>query len=61
MNEELIQKVHDDWKQRGFPYYPKDDDWRNNIFEQLINFRRDTLVDRRTKVIGQSAHALNLA
>ena len=28
---------------------------------QLINFRRDTLVDRRTKVIGQSAHALNLA
>ena len=61
MNEELIQQVHDDWKQRGFPYYPKDDDWRNNIFEQLINFRRDTLVDRRTKVIGQSAHALNLA
>ena len=61
MNEELIQKVHDDWKQKGFPYYPKDDDWRNNIFEQLINFRRDTLVDRRNKVIGQAAHGLNLA
>ena len=60
-SDELIQQVHDDWKQRGFPYYPKDDDWRNNIFNQLINFKRDTLVDRRTKVIGQSAHALNLA
>ena len=36
MNEELIQQVHDDWKQRGFPYYPKDDEWRKNIFNQLI-------------------------
>ena len=61
MNEELVQKIHDDWKERGFPYYPKDEDWRNNIFKQLVNFRRDTLVDRRTKVIGQSAHGLNLA
>jgi hypothetical protein len=61
MNEELVQKVHDDWKEKGFPYYPKDEDWRNNIFKQLVNFRRDTLVDRRTKVIGQSAHGLNLA
>ena len=54
-SDELIQQVHDDWKEKGFPYYPTDDDWRNQIFEQLINFKRDTLVDRRTKVIGQSA------
>ena len=61
MSEELLQQVHDDWKEKGFPYYPKDADWRNNIFNQLVNFKRDTLVDRRTNVIGQSAHGLNLA
>ena len=32
MSEELLQQVHDDWKEKGFPYYPKDEDWRNNIF-----------------------------
>ena len=31
---DLIQQVHDDWKEKGFPYYPKDADWRNNIFNQ---------------------------
>jgi len=61
MSEELLQQVHDDWKEKGFPYYPKEEVWRNNIFKQLVNFKRDTLVDRRTNVIGQSAHGLNLA
>ena len=47
MTDELIlQQVHDEWKQRGFPYYPKDKKWRDNIFNQLVNFKRDTLVDR---------------
>ena len=31
MSEELLQQVHDDWKEKGFPYYPKDADWRNHI------------------------------
>ena len=35
---DLVQQVHDDWKEKGFPYYPKDADWRNNIFNQLVNF-----------------------
>jgi len=61
MNEELVQQVHDDWKKRGFPYYPTDENWRNHIYKQLVSFKRDTLVDRRIKVIGQSAHGLNLA
>ena len=56
-----IKEVHDSWKQKGFPYYPTDSKWRNDIFNQLVNFKRDTLVDRRNKVIGQSAHGLNLA
>ena len=61
MNDELVQQVHDDWKKRGFPYYPTDENWRNHIYKQLVSFKRDTLVDRRIKVIGQSAHGLNLA
>ena len=35
MSNDLVQQVHDDWKEKGFPYYPKDADWRNNIFNQL--------------------------
>ena len=42
-------------------YYPTDTKWRNEIFNQLINFKRDTLIDRKNKIIGQSAHGLNLA
>ena len=56
-----IKQVHDDWKNKGFPYYPTDTKWRNDIFNQLVNFRRDTLIDRKNKIIGQSAHGLNLA
>ena len=56
-----LKEVHDSWKEKGFPYYPTDSKWRNDIFNQLINFKRDTLVDRRNKIIGQSAHGLNLA
>ena len=56
-----LKEVHDDWKKRGFPYYPTSRIWRDNIFQQLVNFRRDTLIDRKNKIIGQSAHGLNLA
>ena len=56
-----LKEVHDDWKKRGFPYYPTNRIWRDNIFQQLVNFRRDTLIDRKNKIIGQSAHGLNLA
>ena len=48
-----IKEVHDSWKQKGFPYYPTDTKWRNDIFNQLINFKRDTLIDRKNKIIGQ--------
>jgi hypothetical protein len=56
-----LQQVHDDWKTKGFPYYPTNQKWRDEIFNQLVNFRRDTLIDRKNKIIGQSAHGLNLA
>jgi len=69
IDDKILQQVHDDWKQKGFPYYPKDKKWRDNIFNQLINFKRDTLIkiikDKETKIehksIGQAAHGLNLA
>ena len=41
-----LQQVHDDWKTKGFPYYPTNQKWRDEIFNQLVNFRRDTLIDR---------------
>ena len=46
---------------KGFPFYPTDRKWRDDTFNQLYNFKRDTLIDRKNKVIGQSAHGLNLA
>ena len=53
-----LKEVHDLIKSKGFPYYPTEEKWRNN---QLLAFRRDTMVDHKNKVIGQSTHGLNLA
>ena len=61
MSSDILQEVHDSWKEKGFPYYPKDRKWRDNIFNQLMYFKRDTLIDRKNKIIGQSPHGLNLA
>ena len=46
-----LKEVHDSWKQKGFPYYPTDSKWRNEMFNQLITFQRDKLVDRKYKII----------
>ena len=56
-----LKEAHDTIKSKGFPYYPKDEKWRNNIYNMLLAFRRDTMVDHKNKVIGQSTHGLNLA
>ena len=58
---DILQEVHDSWKEKGFPYYPTDENWRKDKYNQLVSFKRDTLIDRKNKVIGQSAHGLNLA
>ena len=58
---DILQETHDSWKTKGFPFYPTNEKWRKEIFNLLVNFRRDTLIDRKNKVIGQSAHGLNLA
>ncbi len=61
VDENLLQEVHDSWKTKGFPYYRTDEEWRKNKYNQLVSFKRDTLIDRKNKIIGQSAHGLNLA
>ena len=54
---EVVKQIKD----KGFPYYPEDSKWRNHKFDGLLSFDRTNLVDRKNKVIGQSAHGLNLA
>ena len=49
MSSDILQEVHNSWKEKGFPFYPKDKRWRDNIFLQLMNFKRDTLIDRKNK------------
>ena len=58
---DILQETHDYWKNKGFPYYPEDDKWRNHAFQQLESFKRDTMIDREKKIIGQSTHGLSLA
>ena len=49
---EIVKQIKD----KGFPYYPEDSKWRNKTFETMLSFDRTNLVDRKNKVIGQSAH-----
>ena len=58
---DILQQTHDTIKDKGFPYYPTDKKWRDDKYNQLLAFKRDTILDRQHKVIGQSTHGLNLA
>ena len=42
IEDKILQEVHDNWKQKGFPYYSTKKEWRDNIFNQLINFTTST-------------------
>ena len=33
-----LKEAHDTIKSKGFPYYPKDEKWRNNIYNMLCKF-----------------------
>lgn len=56
------KEVIKDWKEnKGFPYYPEDRKWRDDEFNKLTSFNRDTLLDTKNKIIGQSTHGLTLA
>ena len=42
VDDNLLQEVHDGWKQKGLPYYRTDEEWRKNKYNQLVSFKRDT-------------------
>jgi len=58
---DILQDTHDYWKNKGFPYYSDKKEWRDKRFNDLMNFKRDTMIDRQNKIIGQSTHGLSLA
>ena len=39
VDDNLLQEVHDGWKQKGFPYYPTDEEWRKNKYNQLVSLK----------------------
>jgi hypothetical protein len=61
IDKKIIDYVYDEWKEKGFPYYPTDYSWRANEFNKLIKFDRSTLFKPNTKAVGSSAHGLSLA
>ena len=61
LQDVLVDQVWIDWKKRGFPKYPTDQKWRNLAYQQLMSFKRELIVDRQRKIIGQSPHGLSLA
>ena len=51
-----------DWKDnKGLYHTTEDRKWRDDEFNKLMSFNRDTLLDTQNKIIGQSTHGLTLA
>ena len=61
IDDTIINEVYDMWKEKGFPYYPTDYNWRKKEFTKLLRFDRSTLFKPNTKAVGSSAHGLSLA
>ena len=61
IEDTIINEVYDMWKEKGFPYYPTDYNWRKKEFAKLLRFDRSTLFKPNTKAVGSSAHGLSLA
>ena len=55
-----IEQVFTRIKKDGFPYPESTYEARNKDFQTLINFKRDTIIDRKNKIVGQSPHGLSL-
>ena len=61
VSEEAVNAVYDEWKVKGFPYYPTDYKWRQHEFNKLVGFDRSTMFKPKDTVVGQSPHGLSLA
>jgi len=56
---EFANKIFLYYRENGFPYYPTDNDVRNNEFKKLLNFDYKTICDNN--IIKQTMHGLGLA
>ena len=61
ITDQLIDDVYNDWKEKGFPHYPTDYNWRKSEFAKLLRFDRSTLLKPKNKAIKASPHGLALA
>jgi len=61
VNNELIMDVYTRFKEKGFPYYSTDRRWRDEKFQNLVTFKRELIIDRKNKIIGQNPNGLSLA
>jgi hypothetical protein len=61
VQNEIIMDVYTRFKEQGFPYYSTDRKWRDEQFQNLVNFKRELIIDRKNKIIGQNPNGLSLA
>ena len=61
VSDAAVNEVYDRWKEKGFPHYPTDYNWRKGEFAKMMRFDRSTLLKPKQKVVGSSAHGLSLA
>ena len=40
----VLDEAYNTILNKGFPFYPTDRKWRDDTFNQLYNFKRDTLI-----------------
>ena len=61
ITDEVVNIVYDEWKLKGFPYYPTDHKWRQHEFNKLVGFDRSTIFKPKDNLVHQSPHGLSLA
>lgn len=60
MNE-FQQNVFNFYREKGFPYFPTEENFRINEFKKLRNYDFKRVIDHENKVINQTMHGLSLA
>lgn len=59
--ELLVEEVFNHYRSVGFPYYPTDNQYRQNEYKKLSKFDYRTCIDYENKTIKQTMHGLALA
>mgnify|MGYP003711490609 CR=1 FL=1 len=50
VSDAVVNEVYDVWKEKGFPYYPTDYNWRKGEFAKMMRFDRSTLLKPKNKI-----------